>query len=191
MNSLQVSGRWRSQRRFGVNLDHRYTVYYWPINIDARCMRCGSHFIFHSNPAVNYEKDEKVGGYRVNYQPTACKIGGQGACPKCGKQVDHIMWPERAYFKFETSGGVVWAWDKQFLDVLRARVAGDRVLERQLCLDNFHYHYFLTRLPKHVVVKRHRRGILSKIDNLLRQLSQTVALFRHEPDRFVIQQLEN
>ncbi|PRC90797.1 hypothetical protein [Solimicrobium silvestre] len=162
----KIEHRRHGRRRFCVTLDNRYEFYSWPEDINVKCPNCGSPILFNAVVPDQYVKDEKSGGYLLVPQSVATKIRGRGACTKCSRQFDRISWPEDAHFKFESGGGIVWAWNKEFLQVLRARVIGDRVTERQLCMKNGLFHYFLTRLPKYIVVKRHRAGILRKLDEL-------------------------
>jgi hypothetical protein len=61
----------------------------------------------------------------------------------------------------------VWAWNASYLTALRARIAGDRVLERQLVLGSGSLQYFLSRIPKWAVVKRNRSALLKIVDGWL------------------------
>jgi hypothetical protein len=97
---------------------------------------------------------------------------GTGSCISCGRSFQTIFWPDDAYYKSSLRGGDYWAWNEDYLPVLRARVSGDRVLERQLCLDDFTYHYFLSRLPKNIVIKRNREVIVRRIDKWLREIGK-------------------
>jgi len=117
----------------------------------------------------NYVKDPISGGYLFVKQPINTEIQGKGACSKCAHQALKLSWPNDAYFQIEIAGGSVWAWNEKYLLVLRAKVAGDRVLERQLCLQDGLYRYYLSRLPKFVVVKRHRERLLQKLDGFIKK----------------------
>lgn len=159
--------RHRGQYRFRHPIDHRYEYYSWPTEIVAKCHKCGGRIEFNAVIPEPFVKDPVSGGYSIVKQPITTEIQGKGACSKCARQVQQISWPVDAFFKTEVAGGSVWAWNEKYLLVLRAKVAGDRVLERQLCQQDGLYRYFLSRLPKHVVVKRHRAGLLRKIDEFL------------------------
>lgn len=156
----------RGQYRFWHPIDHRYELYSWPNTIIAKCSGCGEKLIFNAIRPENYERTDD-GGYRVIKRPISTEIYGHGACLKCGKQVESLHWPEDAYFQIPLAGGNAWAWNEKYLHLLRARVSGDRVLERHLCLNDGLTHYFLTRLPKNIVVKRNRERLLRKIDQFL------------------------
>jgi len=159
--------RHRGQYRFWQPIDFRYEYYSWPIEIVAKCHHCGGRLEFKAIIPEHYAKDPVSGGYSVVKQAVTTEIQGRGACPKCAYQASQLSWPTDAYFQTDIAGGSVWAWNEEYLLVLRARVAGDRVLERQLCVQDGLYRYFLTRLPKFVVVKRHRERLLRKLDGFL------------------------
>lgn len=159
--------RHRGQYRFRHPIDYRYEYYSWPTEIVAKCHKCGGRIEFNAVIPEPFVKDPVSGGYSISKQPITTEIQGKGACPKCARQAQQISWPVDAFFQTEVAGGSVWAWNEKYLLVLRAKVAGDRVLERQLCQQDGLYRYFLSRLPKHVVVKRHRAGLLRKIDEFL------------------------
>lgn len=118
----------RGQHRFRTPLDSRYRFYPLPSVADVRCPKCRSRCEFCITPA----KDEQPGGYSMVPLPIEGTVLGKGACTRCGNSFSAIQWPEDAYFSVEVPGGTVWAWNTTYLTALRARVAGDRVLERQL-----------------------------------------------------------
>ena len=167
MTTLTEPCRHRGQYRFWQPIDYRYKFYSWPTLIIARCRDCGGRVAFEAIVPEPHIKDKESGGYSLVIQPIATEILGRGACSKCGRQFNKILWPEDAYYQFSVSGGNVWAWNEKYLYVLRAHVAGDRVRERKLCLEDGLYRYFLSRIPKHVVVKRHRDRILHKLDDFI------------------------
>ena len=167
MTASNTQIRHRGQYRFWHPIDYRYEYYSWPTEIAAKCHKCGSRFQFTATIPEHFVKDPVSGGYSLVKQPITTQIQGKGACSKCGHQALQISWPADAYFQTEVAGGSVWAWNEKYLLVLRAKVAGDRVLERQLCEQDGLYRYFLSRLPKHVVVKRHREQLLRKLDGFL------------------------
>jgi len=57
---------------------------------------------------------------------------------------------------------------------LRARIAGDKVLARQLALREAWLPYFLARLPQWALVKRNRAHLLRTIDDWLTAESPSV-----------------
>jgi hypothetical protein len=158
MKYLYILGR----PRFWFPLHGRYQGYSWPACVTVKCPRCRARATF--SPSVLNDwfqepgKPIHVGG----------KKEGKGACTACGHAFRHIDWPHDAYYCAVVPGGEFWAWNEAYLDVLRARVSGDRVLERQLCLRDWRYRYFLRRLPKHVIVKSNRAPIMRRIDAWLK-----------------------
>jgi hypothetical protein len=157
------------QHRFRTPLDYRYRLYPLPSVADVRCPKCRSRCKFSIAPRETFAKDEQSGGYRLLPLPIEASVLGKGACTRCSYRFSVIQWPEDAYFAVEVHGGAVWAWNETYLKALRARVAGDRVLERQLGLSNGYLHYFLARLPKQAVVRRNRTSLLRTIDDWLCQ----------------------
>lgn len=167
MISASDTYRHRGQYRFRHPIDYRYDYYTWPNKIVAKCRRCGSRCVFLAVVPEAFEKDEESGGYQLVSRHIPNRILGRGVCEKCGHQTENLVWPEDAYFQVSLTGGNIWAWNENFLLVLRAHVAGDRVLERHLCSEDGLYHYFLSRLPKHAVLKRNRERIVRKLDEFI------------------------
>jgi DNA-directed RNA polymerase subunit RPC12/RpoP len=159
----------RGQHRFRTPLDYRYRLYPLPTTADVRCPKCRSRRAFFLTPRELFAKDEQSGGYRVLPLPIEGTLSGAGACTTCGNSFSLIRWPEDAYFSADVRGGTVWAWNTTYLLALRARIAGNRVLERQLALSNGALPYFLSRIPKQAVVKHNRERLLRTIDDWLRR----------------------
>lgn len=177
--------RHRGQYRFRHPIDYRYEYYSWPRFIVSKCARCGSRCEFHAVTPEAFEKDEECGGYRLVSRHIAQTINGRGTCAKCGHQTEKLSWPEEAYFQVPLRGGNAWAWNERYLSVLRAHVAGDRVLERHLCAEDGLYHYFLSRLPKHVVLKRNRELLLRRLDEFIAKCR--IAIHSTGPARKAVQ----
>jgi hypothetical protein len=167
MTSASEAYRHRGQYRFRHPIDYRYDYYSWPAKIISKCVHCGSRCDFLAVVPDPFEQDEESGGYQLVGRHVPKKILGSGACTKCGHQTNHLAWPEGAYFQVPLTGGNVWAWNEDYLVVLRAHISGDRVLERHLRAEDVLYHHFLSRLPKHVVLKRNRERIIRKIDEFI------------------------
>lgn len=168
-STSQITGdrleRRRSQRRFWTTLDSRFSAYYWPESITAACPRCGACMPFFPTVRNSWHKEGST--YRLLDMPVGGRKEGTGSCTACGSAFRSITWPADAYYRSCTKGGDYWAWNENYLHVLRARVGGDSVRERQLCMQNYAYHYFLSRLPKYVVLKHNRKAIIRKIDQWL------------------------
>jgi hypothetical protein len=155
---------YRGQHRFRQPLDYRYGFYPVPSEASVRCPKCGARCRFAMDAVENFEKDNASGGYRLLNIPVEGPFSGRGTCSNCGHVFAAVEWPRDAYLLALVHGGVVWAWNLAYLPALRARVAGDRVLERQLVLGNSALQYFLSRLPKWAMVKRNRPTLLKTID---------------------------
>lgn len=155
----------RGQRRFWVTLEGRFRYYHWPEIIAAKCPNCAAFLPF--SPKIRNCRLQEGYRYRMLDLPVGAIKDGAGSCTACGRSFNNIHWPIDAFYKSAVQGGEFWAWHEDYLHVLRARVAGDRVLERQLSMRGQAYHYFLSRLPKFVVLRRNREAILRKIDQWL------------------------
>jgi len=157
----------RGQRRFWVTLDNRYKQYIWPALFVVRCPHCRAKARFSPSVTHAWVKDAQSGGYRLLELALGGRKEGMGSCTSCGHSFAAIHWPEDAYYCTPVHGALLWAWNEDYLEVLRARVAGNRVLERQLCLHDRRFYYFVTRIPKNVVIKRNRPHALRIIDGWL------------------------
>ncbi len=162
----------RGQYRFREPLDAPYEFYILPSQIDAKCTGCGCVLIFFPAPTFWKKMDEVSGGYRFVQRPITGVFKGRGACAWCGKIVSQISWPDDAYYKIPLVGGDLWVWNKQYLPALRAKISGDRFLERKIRYAdgnrmNGYLLYFFRRIPKHILLKRNREYILKKIDQYL------------------------
>lgn len=160
--------RRRGQRRFWVTLDRRFELYYWPQSISVRCPGCGTRTNFSPTVRDCYH-DEGSAGIRVLNLPIGGMKEGVGSCKACSKTFHTVDWPADAYYIAAERGGEYWAWNEDYLAVLRARISGNRILERHLCMRHVSYHYFLSRLPRHIVLKRNRDKILRQIDRWLHE----------------------
>lgn len=158
--------RRRGQHRYWHPIDARYGLYRWPAAMAFRCRNCGKQCLFAAIVPPTHIEDKISGGWALVKTDVPSEIRGRGACGHCGRQQDQIAWPADAYYQFSIASGLVWAWNAQYLQALRARVAGDKAKVRALCDENWCLWYFLARIPKRLVVKRHRDAILRKIDGL-------------------------
>lgn len=112
--------------------------------------------------------DKQSGGSFLGTQSIEANLSGKGSCTNCSHSFATVRWPDDAYFSVNVHGGIVWAWNPSYLAGLRARVAGDKVRQRQLALHNGDLHYFLARIPKQATVKRNRTGLLRTLDRWLK-----------------------
>lgn len=157
------------QYRFREPLDAPYEFYMLPSQIDAKCIGCGHILIFSPEPTF-WKKDGSI--YRFAPRPITGMFKGPGSCTWCGRIVREVSWPDDAYYKIALNGGDLWVWNKQYLPALRAKISGDRFLERKIRYANA-YHmngyllYFFRRIPKHILLKRNREYLLKKIDEYL------------------------
>lgn len=159
--------RWRGARRFGDVVEYRYCVYQRPTWVRALCARCASQLLFTPDARPGLVFDEKSGGYSVLRGEIGGVIAGAGASPHCGLGVRSINWPEAAYFQVAVPEGIVWAWNEAFLPALMARVAGDKVVLRQILMrSGWDLARFIARVPRCAVVVRNRTGILARLKKL-------------------------
>lgn len=164
----QIFPRLRGDRRFWRPVDGLYYQYRRPEDIDAVCGHCGARFAFKAEPTKTHEFDEASGGYRVLKGAVEGPIPGRGGCPKCGKIVTSLNWPDDAFFKVRLPEGVVWAWNEHYLPALRARVAGDKTTLRHLTMKSADLIRFVARLPRYAVLVKNRARLVTELDRLER-----------------------
>lgn len=157
----------RGQHRFRQPLDFRYGFYPVPAQADVCCPKCRSRCAFAMDAVENFAKDNVSSGCRLLNIALQGAFAGRAVCSNCTHLFTTIQWPEDAYLSARVHGGLVWAWNSSYLPALRARIAGDRVLERQLALGSGALQYFLSRVPKWALVKRNRPTLLKIIDGWL------------------------
>lgn len=158
----------RGQHRFRTPLDYRYQLYPLPSVADVRCPKCRARCHFGVTARESFAKDEQSGGYRLLSLPIEGCLSGEGICANCSNSFTTVRWPEDAYFSVNVHGGIVWAWNKSYLAALRARIAGDKLQQRQLALSDGSLPYFLARIPKHAIVKRNRERLLRVLEDWLK-----------------------
>jgi hypothetical protein len=156
-----------SQRRFWSPVEGRYFRYYRPEKIEASCDRCGNCVLFFISKAT--QKEEPSGGYLVQRGEICGPIAGRGACTDCGRIMRTVSWPEAAYLQVHVPEGTVWAWNKDYVPALRARVEGDRVTLRHLILSNWILAHFVSRLPRFAVLRKNRARILAGLEKITQE----------------------
>ena len=160
----------RGEYRFRVPLEGRYRYRYWPEWISSKCRRCGALVCFRATTSTRHV-EEPTGGWRVQVPSSLQSIRGTSTCTARGYSNRCLDWPADVWYRIAIKGGEAWAWNADFLPVLRAQVAGNRVLVRQLCQTNWHFHYFLAGLPKLALLKRNRVKLLRALDSGLARFS--------------------
>jgi hypothetical protein len=158
---------YRGQRRFRNPVEGRYFLYSRPEQIDANCDRCGSRISFGAGKIPSHVYDEKSGGYSPVRGEIGGAIAGRGACTKCGRVVRTISWPDAAYFKVQVPEGIVWAWNADYVPILRARVMGDKVTLRHLVERSWDFARFASRLPRFAVLTKNRVRVLAGLQSLV------------------------
>jgi hypothetical protein len=151
----------RGVRRFRNPVEGRYYQYSRPETVLVLCGRCGKAVPFRADSRPTHELDEKSGGYLVLRGEICGVISGKGACSECGHVARNVVWPEAAYLQVSVPEGVVWAWNRDFLPALLARVSGNKVALRRLVMQDWNLARFISRLPKFAVLKKNRERILS------------------------------
>lgn len=163
-----------------MQIDFRYTIKVRPALIAIRCLQCGGNALLHSPPADILEQMGKTGGYRVRESAKRITgpIAGRLTCTGCGLSKNgSITWPDAAYYQFRIGAGTVWAWNRDYILLLRDWMAAERRDENLLWSTKrfpdarvrFPYVHFLANLPKFMLLKRNRAVIVKKINDLLRR----------------------
>ena len=156
----------RSHYRNWYPIDNRYDYYTWPMQIAAKCRSCDGLVIFAAQERQGFRQVDP-GVYLVSKLPTSASIKGRGICSNCKKITEHISWPTDAFYSIKLAAGNVWAWNAEYLQVLKQHVIGKQRSDAAYARENALFLYYLARLPKYVVLKRNRPLLLKKIDALL------------------------
>jgi len=163
-----------------MKIDFRYQIKVRPTLIAIRCPQCSSNALLHSPPADILEQIGKTDFYRVRESGKRItgEIAGRMTCTRCGLSKDgSITWPSAAYYQFRIGTGTVWAWNREYLLLLRDWIAADSRDENMLWSTKrfpdarvrFPYAHFLANLPRYILLKRNRAAIVKKADDLLRR----------------------
>lgn len=156
-------------RRFWNPVENRYWTYERPSSIEAECDRCGTSYLFKPDPLPTHQHNPERGGYSVLRGEICGTIAGRGACGKCGRVSAFVKWPKAAYIKIKVAEGVLWSWNAEQLLVIRALVAGDKVLLRRMLINDWRLSRIVGRIPTFATIKRNRIKILNAIDRYLRK----------------------
>jgi hypothetical protein len=153
-----------SHRRFWNPVEGRYFRYYRPETIEVSCDRCSHCVPFEIAKAT--QKEDAPSVYVVQRGEICGSIGGRGACSECGRVMRTISWPDAAYLQVRVPEGTVWAWNRDYVPALRARVEGDRVTLRHLILSNWRFAHYVSRLPRFAVLRKNRARILAGLEKI-------------------------
>jgi hypothetical protein len=159
----------RSIRRFWNPVEYRYWSYERPSIIEAMCAQCEAPYLFNPAPVPTHQYDPESGGHRVLKGEICGSITGRGACGKCGKIATTLTWPEAAHIQIKVAEGILWSWNTEQLVVIRAHVAGNKVLLRRMLMSDWRLSRIIGRIPTFATLKRNRFKILSSIDRYLRK----------------------
>lgn len=157
----------RGSRRFHDPVEYRYFVYQRPEVIWSRCGRCQSRVIFCTEGVPSKVFDEESGGYRIIRGWFGGEIKGRCACTSCGYIQNSVSWPEAAFLQVSVVEGIVWAWNDDYLAILRARISGAKTELRHMLMYNWDYARFISRLPSFVVLVKNRNKILKGFNKLM------------------------
>ena len=157
----------RGSRRFRNGVENRFFVYQRPESIWSKCGRCQRKVVFFTDNVPSYVRDEESHGYRVVEGFVGGEINGRGACTFCGCVQTSLHWPEAAFLQVSVAEGVVWAWNADYLEILRARVSGSKTELRHMLMHNWDYARFISRLPTYVVLVKNRSRILKGFNKLI------------------------
>jgi hypothetical protein len=117
-----------------------------PDHIVVRCRSCGG-------PA------KMVGhGGRFYFMDGAVGIV---SCPECISSYSHTLdWPSDAFYRVEHRRKVLWAWNREYLVMVREYIASSsRKTEGS--------YYLRRKLPKFFLLAKHRQHVVDKIDAVL------------------------
>lgn len=149
-----MPGRHRNWRP----VDFRLEQVPWPKDICAVCPNCSCRIAFEAKKAYEYQGP-------VYKQGIPRKLEGHGVCAECVHVFKEIAWPESAYFQFRLKEGTVWAWNNEFVKVLRARLQPIRPTDAEYLEIHELALHFLARLPKFALIKKNRAVLLKEMAN--------------------------
>jgi len=122
--------------------------------------------LFSTLERQEFEQVER-GTYLVSKLPTGANIKGRGVCLNCTKITESLSWPNDAFYSIKLAAGNVWAWNTEYLKVLKQYVSGEQRSDAAYARENTLFLYYLSRLPKYAVLKRNRGPLVKKINELL------------------------
>jgi hypothetical protein len=111
--------------------------------------------------------NEESGCYSIQKGWVGGEIVGRGSCVSCGLVQNSIQWPEAAFLQVTVREGVVWAWNDEYLIVLRARIAGAKTELRHMTMFDWDIARFISRLPKFALLTKNRSKILKGFNKLI------------------------
>lgn len=82
-------------------------------------------------------------------------------CPRCVARHPHqLSWPADAFYRLEHRGATLWAWNREYLVMIRDFIASER-------RDAAGHFYFRRKLPKEFLLAKRRSELTAKLDRLL------------------------
>lgn len=159
--------RQSGSRRFWQPVENRYYIYRRPEIIWSKCIQCQRKVIFQTDELPSKVFDEGSGGCSIVEGWIGGEIKGRGACIYCGCVQNSVNWPEAAFLQVTVSEGIVWAWNEDYLEILRARVSGSKTALRHMLMNDWDYARFISRLPTYVVLVKNRNRILKGFNKLM------------------------
>jgi hypothetical protein len=83
------------------------------------------------------------------------------SCLRCINRYEHkLNWPADAFYRVEHRGKVLWAWNREYLIVVREFIASPM-------RTSYGSYYFRRKLPKFFLLAKNRKNLVDKIDALL------------------------
>ncbi len=159
-----------------------------PNTVTVRCHECGGPATF--EPAVELVRGEAAralrddpatvgvdfaGGFLRNRFPYVfprrtgplgsfghCD-GAEGVvtCARCvARRPLRLAWPADAFYRLEHRGATLWAWNREYLMMIRNFIASER-------RDTMGHYYFRRKLPKEFLFAKRRGELTAKLDRLL------------------------
>jgi hypothetical protein len=86
---------------------------------------------------------------------------GVVTCARCVSRCAHqLAWPSEAYYLLEHRGATLWAWNREYLVMIRDFIASQQ-------RDTAGHYYFRRKLPKEFLLAKRRVELTAKLDRLL------------------------
>ena len=86
---------------------------------------------------------------------------GVMSCSKCVSRYAHTLdWPSDAFYRIGYRGKVLWAWNREYLVMVREFIASPT-------RDTYGSYYLRRKIPKLFLSAKNRGGVVAKIDAVL------------------------
>ena len=121
-----------------------------------------SWIVIEQDPSIHRWKKPPRGGYSATDE-------GVIACLNCVGRRKHVLdWPADAFYRFELTQGVLWAWNRELAQALIDFIGSTR---RDPAAYGPHF-LFLSHIPKRFLLAKEREATVKLLDRALQKLKE-------------------